>query len=443
MPEIRHIEYDGTTYDISVDGMTGASASTAGASGVVPAPLAGDNMKYLRGDGTWQTVNVDNPVQYAAMPSASVTTLGRVVQYIGASTANYTIGYFYRCIENNGDYSWENIFVQNGGGSGSGSSGSGGSAMFTGTLLANGWANNQQTVNINGITSDVNGVIGVLNTATDAQIVAAKSAILTPVSIGNGTITIKAENVPDVDIPFGVNTGGGGGGASDISDLGDVNLTSPTDGQVLKYDATNDEWVNGEGGGSIDTTIIAPEFDATESYSEGDRVTKDGKLYVFTDDHTGAWDVADVDETDVVSEMPEAMGADDLEDVKAAFVPTHTNSWNQVVIDERGNEYVVGKRINSEGVEKDLYQRIIYADSISLVLDNSVNVSQILDYSNFDFIEIVNCFAIGNNNAVFSGYWCSVFIDNNGYVKVQQKLSTAPITCKVYVTIRYTKSTPS
>lgn len=38
------------------------------------------------------------------------------------------------------------------------------------------------------------------------------------------------------------------GGSSTLAGLGDVNLSSPTDGQVLKYDATNDEWVNGDGG---------------------------------------------------------------------------------------------------------------------------------------------------------------------------------------------------
>lgn len=38
----------------SVPVMTGAGASAAGASGLVPAPAAGDNEKYLRGDGTWQ-----------------------------------------------------------------------------------------------------------------------------------------------------------------------------------------------------------------------------------------------------------------------------------------------------------------------------------------------------------------------------------------------------
>lgn len=33
--------------------MIGASASEAGAAGVVPQPLAGDNVKFLRGDATW------------------------------------------------------------------------------------------------------------------------------------------------------------------------------------------------------------------------------------------------------------------------------------------------------------------------------------------------------------------------------------------------------
>lgn len=48
---------------------------------------------------------------------------------------------------------------------------------------------------------------------------------------------------------------GGGGGSSALEDLSDVNITNPTDGQVLKYDAQNDEWINangGGGGGSLD-----------------------------------------------------------------------------------------------------------------------------------------------------------------------------------------------
>lgn len=52
---------DGLSFDendaITVDEMTGASASADGAPGTVPAPLIGDENKFLRGDGTWQTVS--------------------------------------------------------------------------------------------------------------------------------------------------------------------------------------------------------------------------------------------------------------------------------------------------------------------------------------------------------------------------------------------------
>ena len=51
---------------------TGAGASTAGTSGIVPAPAAGDNTKFLSGDGTWKTVS-----QYE-LPIASANTLGGV-----------------------------------------------------------------------------------------------------------------------------------------------------------------------------------------------------------------------------------------------------------------------------------------------------------------------------------------------------------------------------
>ena len=39
--------------------------------------------------------------------------------------------------------------------------------------------------------------------------------------------------------------GGGGGGSSSLAGLTDVNLTTPTDGQVLSYDGNNSKWVNG------------------------------------------------------------------------------------------------------------------------------------------------------------------------------------------------------
>lgn len=39
-------------------------------------------------------------------------------------------------------------------------------------------------------------------------------------------------------------SGGGGGGSSTLAGLDDVNLSSPSDGQILKYDNANSKWVN-------------------------------------------------------------------------------------------------------------------------------------------------------------------------------------------------------
>ena len=43
------------------------------------------------------------------------------------------------------------------------------------------------------------------------------------------------------------------GGATDLDDLTDVSITTPTDGQTLIYDANASEWVNGNGGGGSST----------------------------------------------------------------------------------------------------------------------------------------------------------------------------------------------
>lgn len=50
----------------------------------------------------------------------------------------------------------------------------------------------------------------------------------------------------------------GGGGASALTDLTDVNVSSPSDGQVLKYDSTTQKWKNENesGGGSVNDVTL-------------------------------------------------------------------------------------------------------------------------------------------------------------------------------------------
>lgn len=54
------------------------------------------------------------------------------------------------------------------------------------------------------------------------------------------------KNVQYKDGKMRTSKGGGGGGASALTDLDDVNISSPSDGQVLRYDATSDKWVNAD-----------------------------------------------------------------------------------------------------------------------------------------------------------------------------------------------------
>ena len=58
---------------------------------------------------------------------------------------------------------------------------------------------------------------------------------------------------------LGQGSGGGGGGASALTDLLDVAISNPTNGQVLMYNSTTGKWYNGtvqSGGGSV-TSITA------------------------------------------------------------------------------------------------------------------------------------------------------------------------------------------
>ena len=70
--EKKYVDYNGlSSYDSEIKDWVddeistsktdfqGATSQAAGAAGQVPAPSAGDNEKFLRGDGTWASTNSD------------------------------------------------------------------------------------------------------------------------------------------------------------------------------------------------------------------------------------------------------------------------------------------------------------------------------------------------------------------------------------------------
>lgn len=64
--------------------------------------------------------------------------------------------------------------------------------------------------------------------------------------------------------------GGGGGGSSTLAGLTDVDLDSPTNGQVLKYNSTTQKWENANGGSGAGSIITYGYLAPTESGNDGD-----------------------------------------------------------------------------------------------------------------------------------------------------------------------------
>lgn len=59
--------------NVTINNMSAATSSAAGKAGLVPAPAAGAQAKYLRGDGTWQT---PPNTTYSNMKGASTSAAG-------------------------------------------------------------------------------------------------------------------------------------------------------------------------------------------------------------------------------------------------------------------------------------------------------------------------------------------------------------------------------
>lgn len=93
------VKGDGDAIKAMIDVMQGATASADGASGLVPKPLAGDQDKVLKGDGTWGTVAAASHTHGNITSDGKLSTASRAVvtdgnKAIGVSSVTATeLGY--------------------------------------------------------------------------------------------------------------------------------------------------------------------------------------------------------------------------------------------------------------------------------------------------------------------------------------------------------------
>lgn len=92
---------------------------------------------------------------------------------------------------------------------------------------------------------------------------------------------------------------GGGGGSSTLAGLTDVDLSSPTDGQGLIYDATNSKWINGTvsgGGGSgfTETSLFTGGVSGDTTFALSDAITNYDYIAVYYRHSDGSTTYQDV-----------------------------------------------------------------------------------------------------------------------------------------------------
>lgn len=217
-----------------------------------------------------------------------------------------------------------------------------------------------------------------------------------------------------------------------------------TTGQALvkKTNADNDvEWGNPEDGRSK-STAIAPDFDATATYAIGDRVMYSDELYVCSTAHTGAWDASDFTKSDVDSEIPEAMSAADLLDVKNEFVVPVRPDAMPVLFDETGAERVVGWYKLANGKRKPVYEKCFNVSNTAS--DETITISTVLNSTYCKMIDAYGVKYVGtsgdSNNIIFP------FTNGTAYMAIYQNstaltlyLKTVNVGCNFNVSVRYTK----
>lgn len=276
--------------DTTYSAFGGATAGADGSSGLVPQPLIADKDKFLKGDGTWDTIQ-PGASALDDLTNVDITspTNGQVLKYDSANqewvnanesgggggstvTITPTLSTGTKIADYSIDGTTGALYAPSGGGGGSGDTFITYSKSVT-TSQYGWWIIEDEDGNtldpdtyvIIDISVNVRyyDVLWYQDSAGDYR------ATLFDINDGN---TVRSSSTRTWTITYAKKDFSAGGGASAVSDLTDVNLTSLSDGQILKYDATNQIWVNGDvsggGGGNIDTLwsgSVAPTTSSPET----------------------------------------------------------------------------------------------------------------------------------------------------------------------------------
>ena len=170
----------------------------------------------------------------------------------------------------------------------------------------------------------------------------------------------------------------------ELSDLEDVNISAPTNGDVLTYDGS--KWVNGQGGGNV-AEMIAPvetSTTASQAYAIGEQFILNGVLYTATAAITAGGTITiggNCTASDTVTEQINTLKKLESISVTADGVKTYSTLLNELyaLID---TSKITVKSILTRGEYIYVRGYYLYSNSYQFVVGNIYNQTLMVERIN-------------------------------------------------------------
>ena len=242
--------------------------------------------------------------------------------------------------------------------------------------------------------------------------------------------------------------------ATPLSDLPDVNLSSLTDGQILKYDSTNQEWVNANESGGSSSLSGLTDVNIT-SVSDGQILKYDSSSSKWVNGTGGGGGVSDYED---LTNKPQVNGVTlsgdkDSEDLGIVWEGTQAQYDAILTKDPNTTYYITDADDGGDNFQPVIYSEIereigVWVDGkplyvISLSFDTTSNATYDVDTSalsieslaSYDFSATGNTYYYSSSDFI-RGYFTDA---TNSTFRVVSGSSYPR--CAGYVTFRYTKTT--
>lgn len=103
--------------EASATHMSATVTDTNGVHGLKVTPVTEDeDAIYYKNGNSWKQIQLGAVTQLEEMPTAAAKYSGKIYQFVGTTTQDYKKGYFYECVNSAGVYAWQAVRVQSGGG---------------------------------------------------------------------------------------------------------------------------------------------------------------------------------------------------------------------------------------------------------------------------------------------------------------------------------------